>query len=118
MATRHLKLTTSECASVLRALGDATRLRILESLLVQEKCVSDLVIEIRGTQPHVSHHLRVLREAGLIEGVREGKRICYWISPRVRRFLERRRAQTLDFGCCRISFPQAGLASHRPSRGL
>jgi DNA-binding transcriptional ArsR family regulator len=112
MALRSAKLTTSECAGVMRAMGDVTRLRILESLLVQEKCVSDLVAEIRCTQPHVSHHLRILRDAGLIEGMREGKRVCYRISPRVRRFLENRREQGFDFGCCRISFPEAVLASH------
>ncbi|MGH8532402.1 MAG: ArsR/SmtB family transcription factor [Gammaproteobacteria bacterium] len=67
-------LTERECANVLRALADETRLRILESLLVGEKCVSDLVEEIGKQQPHVSHHLRILREAGLIEGIREGQR--------------------------------------------
>ena len=96
----------------MRAMGDATRLRILESLLAREKCVSDLVVEIRHTQPYVSHHLRVLREVGLIEGLRDGKRICYRISPRIRTLLEARRGKALDFGCCRISFPGAVLGSH------
>jgi DNA-binding transcriptional ArsR family regulator len=117
MTTRSptsLTLSTGECAGIMRALGDATRLRILESLLVHEKCVSDLVAEIRRTQPHVSHHLRILREAGLIEGMREGKRVCYRISPRIRRFLENRRESGLDFGCCRLSFPITSLTA--PSR--
>jgi DNA-binding transcriptional ArsR family regulator len=95
----------------MRAMGDETRLRILESLLAREKCVSDLVAETRHTQPHVSHHLRILREAGLIEGIREGKRICYRISPKIRMLLEERRGKALDFGCCRISFPGTVLES-------
>lgn len=106
-----LTLSTGECAGVMRALGDETRLSILESLLVREKCVSALVTEVQRTQPHVSHHLRILREAGLIEGVRDGKRICYRISPRIRTLLEERRGKALDFGCCRISFPGTVLAS-------
>lgn len=106
-----MKLSTSECAGIMRAMGDETRLRILESLLAREKCVSDLVTEIGRTQPHVSHHLRILRDAGLIEGIREGKRVCYRISPRIQRFLEDRRAQALDFGCCRLSFPRTVLES-------
>jgi len=112
MSTRGMTLTTNECAVIMRAMGDATRLHILESLLDREKCVSDLVAEIRCTQPHVSHHLCILREAGLIEGMREGKRVCYRISPRVRRSLENRREQGFDFGCCRLSFPVASLAVH------
>jgi len=112
MASAGLKLTTSKCVAVMRALGDETRLRILESLLVRERCVNDLVAELQRAQPHVSHHLRILREAGLIQGIREGKRVCYRISPRIRTFFKDRRAQALDFGCCQISFPEAVLVSH------
>lgn len=104
-------LTPRQCAEVLRALGDETRLRILESLLVEEKCVSDLVKEIRRGQPHVSHHLRILRAAGLVEGLREGKRICYRVTPKIQRALQDRQGQALDFGCCRISFPESVLLS-------
>lgn len=105
-------LTPRQCSEVLRALGDETRLRILESLLIEEKCVSDLVREIRKAQPHVSHHLRILRQAGLIEGLREGKRICYRIAPAMVRALKQDRRQALDFGCCQISFPESVLAAH------
>lgn len=106
-----IMLNPRQCAAVLRALGDETRLRILESLLVQEKCVNDLVRETRKTQPHVSHHLRILRDAGLVEGLRDGKRICYRVAPRVQRALRNHQGQALDFGCCQVSFPEAVLAS-------
>lgn len=104
-------LTPQQCASVLRALGDETRLRILNSLLVREKCVTDLVRDLQRTQPHVSHHLRILRDAGLVEGLRDGKRICYRVAPRVQRALRNRQGQALDFGCCQVSFPEAVLVS-------
>ena len=69
--------TPRECAAVLKAMGDETRLRILESLLLGEKCVSDLTQTLCCSQPHVSHHLRILREAGLVEGHRHVKQVCY-----------------------------------------
>ncbi len=98
-------LTERQCAGVMRALGDETRLKILESLLVQEKCVSELVEEIGKQQPHVSHHLRILRGAGLIEGMREGQRVCYRVAPDIQRQLKDIKQQAIDLGCCRISFP-------------
>ncbi len=105
------KLTPRQCAGVLRAIGDETRLLIIESLLAHEKCVSALVQETRRRQPHVSHHLRILREAGLVEGLREGKRICYRVSPRLQRALKQSRRQALDLGCCLISFPQSTVSA-------
>lgn len=95
----------------MRALGDETRLRILLSLLSSQKCVTDLVREIRRGQPHVSHHLRILRDAGLVLGVREGRRVCYRVAPDVRRVLGRRERYGLDLGCCRLTFPQAAEAA-------
>lgn len=95
----------------MRALGDETRLRILMSLLTSRKCVTDLVREIRRGQPHVSHHLRILRDAGLVEGVREGRRVCYRVAPDVRRALGRGERDGLDFGCCRLTFPRAASAA-------
>ncbi|WHZ24413.1 MAG: hypothetical protein OJF47_003525 [Nitrospira sp.] len=104
-------LSTGECADLLRALGDKTRLRILESLLTHEQCVTDLVSELQKSQPHVSHHLRILRHAGLIEGIREGQRICYRVNPQFRRALTATKAQALDFGCCQLTFPETILRS-------
>ena len=49
-------LTPRQCATVLKALGDETRLRIVESLLIGEECVTDLVCELKCSQPHASHH--------------------------------------------------------------
>lgn len=104
-------LTDLQCAHVLKALGDETRLRLLESLLVQDRCVTDLVRAVGRSQPHVSHHLRILRSAGLVEGLREGKRVCYRISPAVAKAFKDRRASSLDFGCCQLSFPKTHLLS-------
>jgi DNA-binding transcriptional ArsR family regulator len=102
-------LTPRQCATVLKTLGDETRLRILESLLIGEKCVTDLVQELKCSQPHASHHLRILRDAGLVEGHREGKQVCYKVSPTIQRALANRQGQALDFGCCELRFPELAL---------
>lgn len=103
-ATQGKTITAQECAVILRAVGDSTRLTILESLLAQEKCVSDLVMELNRPQPYISHHLRILRQAGLIEGQRDGKQVCYRIVPHMQNSLKHRGEQGLNFGCCQLSF--------------
>ncbi len=110
-------LNTRECAAVLKALADETRLHILESLLSEEKCVSDLVRELGCPQPHVSHHLRILRNSGLVDGLRDGKQVCYRISPIVQRALANRQGKALNFGCCELRFPESILATVK-SRAL
>ena len=100
-------LTPRQCATVFKALGDETRLRILQSLLIGEKCVTDLVRELKCSQPHASHHLRILRDSGLVEGHRDGKQVCYRVSPAIQRALANRQGQALGFGCCELRFPEA-----------
>ncbi|MBS0153822.1 MAG: winged helix-turn-helix transcriptional regulator [Nitrospira sp.] len=102
-------LTSRQCASVLKALGDETRLRILESLLIGGKCVTDLVQELGCSQPHASHHLRILRDSGLVEGHRFGKQVCYRVTPEIQRALANGQGQALDFGCCELRFPESAL---------
>ena len=60
-----------------RALGDETRLRILEQLVGGERSVSDLIVLLDIGQSLMSHHLRILRQAGLVVDRREGKWIHY-----------------------------------------
>jgi len=110
-------LSPRQCATVLKALADETRLRILESLLAEEKCVTDLARELGCQQPHISHHLRILRNSGVVEGIREGKQVCYRIAPIVQRALADRQGKALNFGCCELRFPESGLATAK-SRAL
>ncbi len=65
-------LTFSSLTAVLKAAGEATRLRILALLAESELTVSDLTEILRQSQPRLSRHLRVLAEAGLVERFREG----------------------------------------------
>ena len=104
-------LSPRQCVTVLKALADETRLRILESLLIEEKCVTDIVRELGCPQPHASHHLRILRDSGVVEGIREGKQVCYRITPVMQRVLAGRQGKALDFGCCELRFPESVLAA-------
>jgi ArsR family transcriptional regulator len=71
----------AELARMFKALGDPVRLRILSRITSApdgEICVCDITsdaFDVSG--PTISHHLRVLREAGLIEGERRGTWIYY-----------------------------------------
>jgi ArsR family transcriptional regulator len=64
-----------------RALGDATRWRILQLLAGGELCVCDLTASIDIPQPLLSHHLRTLREAGFIRARKEGRWSYYSLVP-------------------------------------
>lgn len=65
-----------------RALGDPTRQKIL-SLLEKggELCVSEVARHFEMSQPSVSHHLRILKEAGLVTSHKRGKEVYYAIHP-------------------------------------
>ncbi|MER3438046.1 MAG: transcriptional regulator [Chloroflexota bacterium] len=59
------------------ALGDPTRLRIVAALASRELCVCDVAAAIGQTESAVSHHLRILRELGLVRSRREGRLVYY-----------------------------------------
>jgi ArsR family transcriptional regulator len=64
-------------AQVMAVLGDATRLRLLLVLNDGERGVSDLEQLLALPQPTVSHHLGILRRAGLAQARREGRQVFY-----------------------------------------
>ena len=63
--------------STYAALAEPSRRRILDMLRRGERCVSDLVAHLKLSQPGVSKHLRVLREAGLVDVRQEGRTRWY-----------------------------------------
>ena len=71
-------------AAMFKALSDPVRLRLLSLIASHEggeACVCDLTGAFDVTQPTISHHLRVLREAGLIGSERRGTWVYYWVLP-------------------------------------
>jgi ArsR family transcriptional regulator, arsenate/arsenite/antimonite-responsive transcriptional repressor len=67
--------------TLLRALADPTRLRVVALLGAGPRCVCDLQGGIDVPANLLSHHLKVLREAGLIDGTRRGRWIDYRLQP-------------------------------------
>lgn len=78
-----------ELIVIFKALSDETRLRMLKIMEKGEICVCDLVGVLDMSQPKISFHLNVLKEAGFIKDRRQGKWIHYSIndSDIFRRFL-------------------------------
>ena len=75
---------STELSRVFKALGDPVRLRLLSLIASHaggEACVCDLTDVFDLTGPTISHHLKVLREAGLITGERRGTWIYYRAQP-------------------------------------
>jgi ArsR family transcriptional regulator len=71
-------------AQVFKALGDPVRLRLVSLIGAHqggEVCVCDLTTAFDLTQPTISHHLRVLREAGIITSERRGTWVYYRLVP-------------------------------------
>jgi ArsR family transcriptional regulator len=69
--------TTSSSVEFAKALADPTRQEIMALICCQELSVSDIVDSVGVSQPTVSHHLAVLREAGLVNIRNEGKQTFY-----------------------------------------
>jgi DNA-binding transcriptional ArsR family regulator len=68
-------------ATTFDVLAEPTRRRILDLLLDRERSVGDLVKRLRLSQPGVSKHLRVLRDAGLVSVRNEAQRRIYGVRP-------------------------------------
>jgi ArsR family transcriptional regulator len=72
--------TDFDVVPALRALGDPIRWRIVRLLAQEQLCVCHLVDELGIVQPLVSHHLKAMREAGLVET----ERYSYWTYYRLK----------------------------------
>ena len=74
----------ADLARVFKAMGDPVRLRLLSLIASHaggEACVCDLTDVFDLSGPTISHHLKVLREAGLVRGERRGTWIYYRVEP-------------------------------------
>jgi DNA-binding transcriptional ArsR family regulator len=67
---------------VFQALADPSRRAIVELLTEGESAVQDLTARFRISQPAVSQHLAVLKDAGLVQRRRDGRRVLYRVEPR------------------------------------
>jgi len=77
-----------EAASWFRALGDETRLKIVECVMVSEQCVCDLTDLLSTKQSLLSFHLKTLNDAGILNDRRDGRWVYYSLNPDALAFLE------------------------------
>jgi ArsR family transcriptional regulator len=71
-----------------KALGHPARVAILRTLIERGECICGEIVEVLPlAQATVSQHLKVLKDAGLIQGEVDGPRVCYCVDPKaVKRF--------------------------------
>lgn len=68
-------------AQIFKAFGDENRLRILELLGTGEKCACKLLEDLQISQSTLSHHMKLLCDAGVVQSRKEGKWVHYSIDP-------------------------------------
>lgn len=74
-----------------KAMADDTRQKIMELCCCQQLSVSEIVSQTGVTQPTVSHHLKILKDAGLVKAERRGKEIYYSLNQ-----------DSMADSCCKI----------------
>ena len=89
------------CASLLKLLADETRLAVVRQLLEGPKHVGEINASLGLEQSLFSHHLKMLREAGLVTSERDGKAVLYALAPEYRRSTQ---GDAIHLGCCLLSF--------------
>jgi DNA-binding transcriptional ArsR family regulator len=89
MKTVKIVLNTVDFA---KALADETRQKIMALCCCEMVSVNDIVSKLDVAQPTVSHHLKVLKNAGLVKSERRGKQVLYTIDQ-----------EKLVEGCCQVA---------------
>jgi predicted transcriptional regulator len=92
-------MTGSHCLPALKALGEETRLRILRLLFKEELSVNEIGERLTVSQYNVSKHLRIMREAGLLESKKNGKQRLYVVAHELKSQVAANN-NILDLGCC------------------
>lgn len=71
----------AKAAKVFKAIGDENRLQILSLLRNGERCACKLLEDLQISQSTLSHHMKLLCDAGIVNGRKEGKWVHYSIDP-------------------------------------
>lgn len=106
-----------ECIHALKALGEETRIRIVQMLLERGRSVNEISESLDITQYNVSKHLRVLREAGLLETKKQGQQRLYSLAEDFRTQLSQNN-HVLDLGCCTFRFDPPGSTAPKPQASV
>jgi ArsR family transcriptional regulator len=104
------RLQSNKCARSLKALADPDRLKIIQCLQAGPKTVTELSQALDNELANVSHHLGVLRHAGLVQDEKDGKFVYYSLHPDVFRPKESGDiADVVDLGCCRLELKKTDV---------
>jgi len=100
------RLQPLECAGLLGALAAPERLRIVRFLRDGPRNVTEIATMLGTALVNVSHHLNVLRQAGLVRNQKQGRFVLYSLTPGV--FQAEGAAggaEYINLGCCRLELP-------------
>jgi len=87
-----MNTTNIDTVEFAKALSDNTRQKIMMLCCCQELSVNDIVAASEVAQPTVSHHLKILRNAGLVSAKRRGKQVLYSLNQ-----------ERLATACCQVA---------------
>ncbi len=100
MSVTGKETPVEEQAALFSLLADPTRLKLLRLLSRQRDpgalCVNTLAFRLGVTQPAVSQHLKVLKEAGLVKGEKRGYRTHYFVNQEALKEVQRYLAEALE----------------------
>lgn len=109
---RTTELSPTQTARLFQALSDETRLRVIDMLASGEKCVCDLQDALGAAQSRLSFHLKVLREAGLVNDRKQGRWNYYSLKPDVldvmAAYLQERKPDPEGWSTCACDEPHEG----------
>lgn len=104
-------VNASDCVPALRALGEDTRVRIVGLLIGHRLEVGEIARRLNLSTCNASKHLRILREAGLLDVEKDGRRHLYSLPEMVRRRASN--GAVLDLGCCTFQFEPGAAQPNR-----
>lgn len=96
------KLNSAECSKYLKALADPERLKIVQSLQAGPRSVGQICRQLDAPVGNVSHHLKQLRIAGVVQSQKKGRFVEYSLDPGLASKTGKKPLNVLEFGCCRI----------------
>jgi len=98
-------MTGLDCIAALKALGEETRLRMMRLLFQETLSVNEIAERLNVSQYNVSKHLRVMREAGLLETEKQAKQRLYSVAKNLKTHAASNK-NILDLGCCTFRLDQ------------
>jgi len=91
--------TAKQCAETLAGIAEPNRIQIIDILLTGPKNVTEIAKALKTEIVNASHHLGVLRAAGLVEHKKDGRFVIYSLDPK---FMTGKKGATLDLGWCKV----------------